>query len=142
MRRRQLLGVTLGLMLVAASPALSSDDTLEYLPGDIKTALNEGKTVFVDYYTNWCGTCKRQERVVEQLRGENPAYNAAMIFIKVDWDVYANHEVSRSRNIPRRSTLVVLKGDQELGRIVAGTGKEEIKALMDKGLNSGTADNS
>ena len=30
--------------------------------------------------------------------------------------------------------LVVLKGDKELGRIVAGTGKDEIKALMDVAL--------
>jgi hypothetical protein len=36
--------------------------------------------------------------------------------------------------IPRRSTLVVLRGNQELGRIVAQTGRDEIKALMDTAL--------
>jgi len=30
----------------------------------------------------------------------------------------------------------VLKGDKELGRIVAGTAKEEIKALMDLALQA------
>jgi hypothetical protein len=39
-------------------------------------------------------------------------------------------------NIPRRSTLVVLKGDQELGRIVAGTRKGDIKALLDRALQA------
>ena len=37
-------------------------------------------------------------------------------------------------NIPRRSTLVVLKGDKELGRVVAETGRDKIKALMDTAL--------
>ena len=61
-------------------------------------------------------------------------YDKALTFVAVDWDGYRDHDVTTSRNIPRRSTLLVLKGDQELGRIVAGTSTKEIKALLDKGL--------
>ena len=57
-----------------------------------------------------------------------------MKFIKVDWDEYGNHDVARSRAIPRRSTLILLRGDQELGRIVAGTAQDQIQELMDRGL--------
>ncbi len=135
MRRRELIVGSFAMALASAVPAYSSDQTLEYMPGDIAVALGDGKTVFVDYYASWCGTCKRQQRVVDQLRAEYPEYDDAMIFIKVDWDVYAGHEVSTSRNIPRRSTLLVLRGNEELGRIVAGTSKDEIKSLMDKGLS-------
>ena len=134
MLRRTLLAGTFGLLSAMSIPAIAADDTVEFMPGDIKEALDNGETVFVDYYTSWCGTCKRQERVMDELRAENSAYNKAMTFIKVDWDVYASHEVSTSRNIPRRSTLIVLKGDQELGRIVAGTSVESIKELLDSGL--------
>jgi thioredoxin 1 len=35
--------------------------------------------------------------------------------------------------------LIVLKGDKELGRIVAGTSKTKIKALLDKGLDAATS---
>ena len=55
-------------------------------------------------------------------------------FIKVDWDTYKNHPVTRSRNVPRRSTLLVLRGDEELGRIIAGTSPSDIEALLAKGL--------
>ena len=134
MLRRTFLISAAGLLAMLGASAFAAEDTVEYLPGDIKAALANGDTVFVDYYTNWCGTCKRQERIVDELRASNPAYNKAMTFIKVDWDVYASHEVSTSRKIPRRSTLVVLKGDQELGRIVAGTSEEAIKKLLDMGL--------
>ncbi len=116
------------------SPALANEEMLAYLPGDIQEALQNGETVFVDYATDWCSTCKTQERIIEKLRAADPAYNKAMTFIRVDWDVYSSHEVSTSRRVPRRSTLLVLKGDKELGRIVAGTSKAAIKKLMDAGL--------
>ena len=134
MIRRTFLMMSAAALIATATSAYASQDAIEYMPGDIKAALSKGETVFVDYYTSWCGTCKRQGRVVSELRSKNPAYNKAMKFIKVDWDVYASHAVSTSRNIPRRSTLLVLKGDKELGRIVAGTSESKIKALMDMGL--------
>ena len=56
------------------------------------------------------------------------------MFVRVDWDTYADHTVTIDRNIPRRSTLLMLKGDKELGRIVAGTSEAEIKKLLDMGL--------
>jgi len=109
-------------------------DYVPYAPGVIESALADGKTVFVDYSATWCGTCKRQERVIEALRTADPRYDSAMTFVKVDWDTYGTHEVTQSRGIPRRSTLIVLRGDEELGRIVAETGESEIKALLETGL--------
>ena len=134
MNRRSLI-MTLGA-LAAAPAAMAGDRTIKYTPGVIEEALADGKTVFVDYYTTWCSTCRAQERTVEALRSANPSYDANIVFVKVDWDEYSGHTVSTSRNIPRRSTLVLLKGDQELGRIVAGTNKAQIKALMDTGLSA------
>ena len=107
---------------------------LMYSPGLIKQKLAEGKTVFVDYAATWCSTCKRQERLVGQLRERNPAYDENIVFVRVDWDVYSLHEVTSSRNVPRRSTLLMLRGEEELGRIVSGTNINDIKELLDKGL--------
>ena len=132
MNRRTLL-VSAAALAVAPAIALAAD-TIDYSPGVIDAALEDGKTVFVDYAASWCGTCRRQERVIGALRAANPDYDAAMTFVRVDWDTYKNDDVAVFHNIPRRSTLIVLRGEEELGRIVAGTGEAEIKALMDKGL--------
>ncbi|CAN0598520.1 unnamed protein product, partial [Ectocarpus sp. 12 AP-2014] len=51
-----------------------------------------------------------------------------------DWDQHSNSKLAKDLNIPRRSTLVALKGDKELGRIVAGTKSADIQALMDTAL--------
>lgn len=132
MKRRQFI-LAGAACAVAPLPAMAAD-TVTYTEGVIKQALAEGKTVFVDYTATWCSTCKRQERVINALRAADPKYDAAMTFVKVDWDDFSRAEVTTSRGIPRRSTLIVLRGDEELGRIVAGTSEDAIKALMDSGL--------
>jgi thiol-disulfide isomerase/thioredoxin len=116
---------------VAATPALAAKT---YKKGLVETELAAGKTVFVDFYTDWCTTCRSQQATLRKLKKANPAYEANITFVRVDWDQHANSKLARSLNIPRRSTLVALKGDKELGRIVAGTKMEDIQALMDKAL--------
>ena len=132
MKKRTFIGA---IAAVALAPlGAIAEGFTDYTPGIIQAALDEGKTVFVDYSATWCGTCKRQGRVIADLRAQNPAYDAAMTFVKVDWDTYKDHDVTLFHSIPRRSTLIVLRGDDELGRNVAGTAKADIKALMDLGL--------
>jgi thioredoxin 1 len=131
---------TIGLLAVLTQINLpvptgsANEGMIDYSVGDIKKALTNDETVFVDYSAEWCGTCKRQKRIIEKLRSQNPEYNAAITFVTVDWDLFRSDEVTTSRNIPRRSTLIVLKGDKELGRIVAGTSESDIRELMDIGL--------
>lgn len=111
----------------------------QYTPGLVDDLLADGHTVFVGFNTEWCSTCAAQERVINALKADNPAYEENITFVNVDWDQYANDELSTRLNIPRRSTLVVLKGDEELGRIVAGTSQSDIKALMDSALTAAMA---
>ena len=132
MFRRTFLALTVAAVM--SPQAASAGEFVEYQPGMIQAALDEGKTVMVDYAAEWCGTCKRQGRVIQGLRDANPAYDEAMMFVKVDWDTYRDHDVTVFRDIPRRSTLLVLRGEDELGRLIAQTGETEIKALLDKGL--------
>ncbi|MEO0937160.1 MAG: thioredoxin family protein [Pseudomonadota bacterium] len=133
MHRRTFLAALAATPLLARA-AHAAPGFVDYTPGLIQSELAAGKTLFVDWAADWCGTCRAQERVISDLRAQNPAYDAAMTFIRVDWDDYKRHEVTTSRNVPRRSTMIVMRGDAELGRIVAHTGRDQIAALMDLGL--------
>lgn len=133
LNRRTLLAAAF-IAPLAAGSAFAADGFVDYQDGLIDRELAAGKTVFVDYSATWCGTCRTQERVISQLLQENPAYASKMVFVRVDWDQWSEKPVTTDRNIPRRSTLLVLRGDKELGRVVAGTGKAEIKALLDEGV--------
>lgn len=132
MNRRTFISVLTGLVLMSGMSF--ANESIVYTPGLIKERLSAGETLFVDYSATWCSTCKRQEKILNEIRKNNSFYDEKMTFVKIDWDTYKDHEVTSSRNIPRRSTLLVLRGNEEIGRIIAGTDPKEIEALMDKGL--------
>lgn len=108
----------------------------QYTPGLVDQELAAGKTVFLDFKASWCSTCAAQERVIDKLKATNPDYEKSVTFIDVDWDEFGRSDLVKRLKVPRRSTLIVLKGDAELGRIVAGTKEADIKALMDAALSA------
>ncbi len=132
MNRRNFLLTSAAAMAVA--PAIAG--TADYVPGLVDQELAAGKTLFLDFKASWCSTCAAQERVINALRSANPDYDRHILFVDIDWDLYRTDPLTRSLAIPRRSTLVVLKGDQELGRIVAGTSESVIRELMDVALSA------
>jgi len=124
----------LSMAVLALAGPLHADGRTFYTPGMAEAAMDEGEVVILNFWTDWCSTCAAQERVIAALMAENPDYARKVRFIVVDWDKHGDGDLSRALNIPRRSTLVALKGRQEIARIVAGTGKAEIKALFDAAL--------
>lgn len=134
MKRRDFLKTTSAFALLPVAALAEKAGWTDYRPGLVDEALKQGKTVFLDFHAVWCSTCKAQERVMDALMQENPAFAEQVMFVRVDWDAYSKAAITVDLKIPRRSTLVVLKGDAELGRIVAGTRREDIKALMDTAL--------
>lgn len=132
MNRREFLALTAAVSL--ALPLRAHAATKTYSPELLEAELAAGKVVFLDFKAEWCSTCKAQERAITALRKANPAYDKAISFINVDWDEWGEGDLVKALNVPRRSTLVVLKGKTEIGRLVADTSKDSIRALMDQAL--------
>ncbi len=132
MYRREFLLVSVAA--VAATPAIA--EKVDYAPGLVNRELAAGETLFLDFKAAWCSTCAIQERVIDTLRSSNPDYDRHILFVDIDWDRYRKAPLTRSLAIPRRSTLVVLKGDMELGRVVAATSESVIRELMNLALSA------
>lgn len=129
--RRHLLaglaGVSASNLFIKAVQAL---EVIDYTGPELESLAQSGNPYLIDFYATWCSTCAAQQRVLDTLQAESTTY-AAIPILRVDWDTYGNSDLARDLAIPRRSTLVLMRGNTELGRLVAETRKEQISALLD-----------
>jgi len=70
---------------------------------------------------------------VSALIKANPDY-AAVTVMRVEWDEHRGGALVKALSIPRRSTLVMFKGGQEVGRVVARTSRQDIETLFQAAL--------
>jgi hypothetical protein len=126
--------ILLSGLAMAALPLAAKAAVQPYTPGLAEQAMREGRRIVLIFGADWCSTCRRQERIMADLRAAEPRYDAELTLIRVDWDAHGSGDLARGLAVPRRSTLIALRGETELARIVAGTGVAEIRALMDTAL--------
>ena len=93
-----------------------------------ENAKASGKTVVVNSYEIWCGTCSKQTKILDQAEKE---------FKDV---VFLSYEQSKNENIAKKldikfwTTIVVYKGNDEVVRIVGQTDKKTIYSAIQKGI--------
>lgn len=93
---------------------------------EFETVLKENKSVFVDFYADWCGPCKMLGPVVEELAGEN----LDVKFIKVNVDNVP--EVAQQYGIMSIPALFVIKDGEVAGSTVGFQPKESLQTFVDK----------
>lgn len=111
----------------------SSTPVFKYSPGVIEDALRNGRTVIVTYHAFWCSVCKRQERVIQQIRESSPDYDR-LFFVNVDWDEYRDLPIALDRQVYNRSTILTLQGEAEIERVVAATSRRKLTELLDNAV--------
>lgn len=90
----------------------------------------EGKTVLVDFHATWCPVCKKQSEAIPQVLKEEK-FKDVVAFI-ADYD--NEKALKKQLKITGQSTLVVFKGEKEVGRERGITDPETIGKLLAKGL--------
>ena len=87
-----------------------------------------GKTVVINSYEVWCGTCAKQTKILDQAEKEFKD----IIFLS--YEQSKNKEIAQKLNIKYWTTIVVYRGDNEVSRIVGQTDKETIYSTIKKGI--------
>lgn len=127
---RFIAALTSTVALLLISPVSSAGEPRPYDPSAFKAAQASGKPILVEIHADWCTECKVQNRILNKLSDQAP-YNG-VIRLRVDYD--KQKDVAKEFKAKMQSTLVVFKGDKELGRAVGITSEEKIRALVDKAI--------
>ena len=127
--RRHALIVAAGFALAAAIPAFAFQAT-KFTPAALADAQKTGKPVLVEVHAPWCPTCKAQAPILDKLLGSEK-FKAFQI-LAVDFD--SQKTDLNALKVNMQSTLIVYKGDKEMGRSVGVTDAAAIEALLAKAL--------
>ena len=127
--RRQMLASLAFAAMVLPGTAAALEEAA-FTPSAFQAAQQEGKPIVVHVSATWCETCHAQKEVFEKLEEEEKF--RVFSFYTVDFDT--QKDVMRTFNAPSRSTIIVFKGNEEVGRLVGDTSEEAIRSLLEKGI--------
>ena len=80
---------------------------------DFEKTIKKGITM-IDFWVVWCGPCRRQGPIVEEMANENT--NKKIKICKMDVD--HNKETSNTFNIHSIPTIIIFKDGKEIKRLV------------------------
>lgn len=124
----------IGQLVAAALLVLSSAMThaLEVKPYsalELAEAQKAGKPVALHFHADWCPTCRAQETVLQSLKTEK---GLDLTVLVANYDT--EKDLKRRFNVNAQSTLVVLKGQKEVARLVGDTSPNGIRGVLKSAL--------
>ena len=86
--------------------------------------LQSDKPVLLDFWASWCGPFQMVSPVIEQIGEENDSIRVGKV------NVDEQGELTMQFRVVSIPTLVVMKGGEEVNRIVGAASKSEILAML------------
>lgn len=83
---------------------------------------SEGKAVLVDFWAPWCGPCRMQGPIVEEMA--EAGFMVGKVNIDEESDLASQYRVM---SIP---TLIIFKNGKEAGRMVGVQSRQALEAAM------------
>tara|TARA_B110000438_G_C15630372_1_gene570729 strand:+ start:351 stop:725 length:375 start_codon:yes stop_codon:yes gene_type:complete len=116
------------LLLFFCVCANATEKTKSFSKEVFETAKADGKTIVINSYEIWCGTCTAQTKILNQAKEEF----SNVVFLSFEQG--KNKDIAKKLNIKFRTTIVVYKGNNEVSRIIGQTEKEAIYSAIKKGI--------
>ena len=114
--------------LLCAASAWAGE--LPYDKAAFDKALADGRPVIVDFFADWCPTCKAQKPHVQSLLGEAKMKEVTLFIADYDKE----KDLKKALRVTQQATFIVFKGGKEVARSTGETKKEALAELFGKSL--------
>ena len=118
----------ISLFLLVCLSANAVEKKTNFSEEIFEKAKASGKTVVINSYEVWCGTCSKQTKILNQAEKEFKD----IVFLS--YEQSKNKDIAKKLGIKFWTTIVVYKGDNEVSRIVGQTDKVAIYSAIEKGI--------
>ena len=123
--KKHVFGI-LFIVLSAFTHVVHAAETRAFTASDYKAAQAAETPVVIHVRASWCMICKKQVGVLDELMTQ-PEFSDYTLFII---DFSTQKELATSFGVSRQSTFIVSKGEEELGRSVGQTSRDQIRELL------------
>lgn len=106
-----------------ATQAAETDSVVSLGDDDIKTVVEDSSVALVEFYTEWCGTCKRMKPVLEELAEDT---DATILTI----DIESNLETAIEFGAQSTPTFVLFVDGQPVKQLRGGQNEQTLRDLI------------
>lgn len=100
-----------------------------YAEAQVKAA-KEGKQLFMDFYTSWCGPCKVMAKKYFTLESVGKVYNKKYICLKIDAEKGEGPEIAKKYGVKAYPTLIFADhSGKELKKVLGMQNEQQLLEL-------------
>ena len=112
-------------LLLTASAAAFALDIKPYSAQALSAEQQAGKPVALHFHADWCPTCRAQDKVLQQWKGDASVPGTLLV---VDYD--SEKELKKQLGVRTQSTLIAYLGSVEKARLAGETDTEKLRAAL------------
>jgi thiol-disulfide isomerase/thioredoxin len=112
-------------LFLTASAASFALDIKPYSAQALSAEQQAGKPVTLHFHANWCPTCRAQEKVFQQFKGDASVPGTLLV---VDYD--KEKELKKQLGVNAQSTLIAYHGGVEKTRLGGETDADKLRAAL------------
>ena len=116
------------ILLTIPNISMGSEKTTNFDLKKLFEIQKSGKTIVINSWNKYCSTCAAQTKVFDQAMKDFK--DVEFLFYEQD----KNKDIAKTLGINYWTTIVVFKGQNEVGREMGLTDKNQIYNLINKGI--------
>ena len=116
------------ILLTIPNLSMGSEKTTNFDLKKLFEIQKSGKTIVINSWNKYCSTCAAQTKVFDQAMKDFK--DVEFLFYEQD----KNKDIAKTLGINYWTTIVVFKGQNEVGREMGLTDKDQIYDLINKGI--------
>ena len=116
------------ILLAIPNISMGSEKTTNFDLKKLFEIQKSGKTIVINSWNKYCSTCAAQTKVFDQAMKDFK--DVEFLFYEQD----KNKDIAKTLGINYWTTIVVFKGQNEVGREMGLTDKDQIYDLINKGI--------